>query len=160
MQKLKYLGSVALLVAAIVAGVFGLMPAGAKAIGEPPAGTANSVQSYTLYPSEVITVDGTIYSDAQNLAYWNAAEIFITADVASGALITVTAQVSADGTNFADADYEWGDSDSVNTQAYVRVLSADGTEYMRLPMAGEWLRVSIGTYGTVTPTIMATMRNN
>lgn len=160
MKRLLMIAGAPLLALVMVLFVLGMLPQGAAAVGEPPAGTTTNIQTYDLYTTQTITENGTIYSDAQQFSYWNAADIFITADVGSGAIITVTAQVSADGTNFADADYEYADADSLNTQSYQRVLSADGTEYMRLPMAGEYLRVSLTTTGTVTPAIKATLRNN
>lgn len=159
MRKLISLGILVLFAVATVVGVMGFAPEGAKAVGEPPAGTTNSIQTYTLYEATAIITDDTYYSDGQQFQHWNAADIFVIADVGTG-VFTVTAQVSPDDENYANLDYEWGDSDSLNTQVYQRVMSADGTEIMRVPMAGEWLRVSIVTSGTVTPTIMATMRNN
>lgn len=160
MKRLTAVIGAPLLAVMMLLVALGILPQSAAAVGEPPAGTTQSIQNYTLYAAQVITVNGTIYSDARNFQFWNSADVFVTADVASGGVVTVTAQASADGTNFADADYEYADADSLNTQAYQRVLSADGTDYMRLPMAGQYLRVSIATTGTVTPTIIVTMRNN
>jgi len=83
----------------------------------------------------------------------------VTADVDSGATLMIAPQVSADGTNYTDADYEYVSS-GIATQTYSRTLSADGTEYLRIPMAGEYLRVKMVTTGTLTVTVKATMRNN
>ena len=131
-----------------------------QADGEPPAGTVQSVQTYTLYPATVITTNATYVSEGMRLEGWNAADVFVVADVGSGAAVTATVQVSPDNTNWATLDYEYADADALNTQSYQRVMSADGTELMRVPMAGEYLRVSLTTSGNVTPTVLATMRNN
>lgn len=160
MKRFLTLAGGPVLAIVMVLAALGLLPQGAAAVGEPPAGTTQSIQTYVLYASQVITEDGTIYSDGRQFLFWNAADLFVTADVGSSAVVTVTAQVSPDDTNYADLDYEYVDADELLTQTYQRVLSADGTEVMRLPMAGEYLRVSIETTGTVTPTIQATMRNN
>lgn len=160
MKRLMMLGGAPLLaVVMILAALFGL-PMGAAADGEPPAGTVQNFETYTLYSQTVITTNSTYYSTGQRLAQWNSGDIFIVADVASGASFTVTAQVSPDNTNYADLDFEYGEADSLETKTYQRLMSADGVEVMRIPMAGEYLRVSIVTTGSVTPTVKVTMRNN
>lgn len=160
MKRLLTILSGPLLALVMVLAALGILPHAVAAVGEPPAGTTASIQTYTLYDTAVITTNGTIYSTGQQFQYWNAADVFVTADVASGGVVTVTAQVSSDNTNYANLDYEYADADEVATRTYQRVLSADGTEVMRIPMAGEYLRVSLATTGTVTPTVQTTMRNN
>jgi hypothetical protein len=39
-------------------------------------------------------------------------------------------------------------------------MSADGTDYLRIPLAGKYVRFKIETSGTVTPTIKALFRND
>lgn len=132
----------------------------ARAVGEPPAGTVQSVQTYTLYDAS-ITQDGTVYSTGQRFQFYNAGDVFITvADLQASGTVTITAQASPDDSNYANLDYEYADADALLTQPYRRVMTADGTEIMRLPMVGEYLRVSIWTSSTVTMTVQATMRNN
>jgi hypothetical protein len=184
MKRLMNISAALLLAVVMIVGVMGLLPEGAAAIGEPPAGTTASIQNYTLVPSTVITEDGTTYSDAQQFLFWNAVDLFVTADLTTSTEITITAQVSADGTNFADATYTYAaetlaettsvvtstdgltasstvsSSSTPTEQTYQIVLRADGTDYIRLPMAGQYLRVSIEASGDVTPTVIATMRNN
>lgn len=151
--------------ALVLAALLGL-PLIAGAEGEPNAGTTQSIQTYTLYNPGIITASGTVNSTGQRLQFYNAADIFITVDMAStyAGVLTVTAQGSPLGTNYADLDYEYSQITSqtttIATQPYRRVMSAAGTEVMRVPMVGEYLRVTVVSTGTFTPTIRATMRNN
>lgn len=124
--------------------------------------------TYTLYePSAGISSAAQTSAPAtdaygRNMAATNGyalADVFVTADVGSSAVLTATVQVSADQSNWANADYEYATSSAIATQGFVRTLSADGTEYMRIPLAGEYLRLSLTVSGTVTPTIKITYRN-
>ena len=50
-------------------------------------------------------------------------------------------------------------SSAIGTQSFARTMAADGTEYMRVPLSGEYLRVQLAATGTLTPTVQATYRN-
>lgn len=91
-------------------------------------------------------------------AGWEAVDIFVTADVSGTATLTATAQVSADGLNWTNADLEYWNGSAIATRTHQRVMSADGTEYMTLPLAGEYWRVNLVATGGVTTTVNATLR--
>lgn len=187
MKRLLMITSPALLALAMILAALGLLPRAVAAVGEPPAGTTQSIQNYTLFATQQITSPGettTTNGTAQHVQYWNAADIFINADVDTDGIITVTAQLSADNSNFVDAAYTYladtlietvtvltstglttatatlSNSSTPTEQTYQVVLSADGTDYLRLPIAGQYLRVSLAYTGTVTPTVITTLRNN
>ena len=154
------------------------------AVGEPTSAHVESANTVTLYPATAITATGTVYSaspstgpgaDAslvENVAY---ADVFATLDGTGAFTVTFQPQFSADGVNWANADYEYVANNStwaslgitstatsasaIATQLYARTLYADGTELIRLPMSGRFMRVAITSEGTVTPTVLATYRN-
>ena len=96
--------------------------------------------------------------DVSTTAGWKSLDIFVTGDVSGTATLTATAQVSADGVNWTAADYEYWTGSAIGTKTQQRVLSADGSEYMTVPLAGEYWRVSVQTTGGVTATVKATLR--
>lgn len=96
--------------------------------------------------------------DATLTAGWKSVDIFVTGDVSGTAWLTATAQVSADGVNWTAADYEYWTGSAIGTKTHARSLSADGSEYMTVPLAGEYWRVSLQTTGGVTTTVKATLR--
>lgn len=96
--------------------------------------------------------------DVSMTAGWKAVDIFVTGDVSGTATLTATAQVSADGVNWTAADYEYWTGSAIGTKTQQRVISADGAEYMTVPLAGEYWRVQLTTTGGVTTTVKATLR--
>jgi hypothetical protein len=139
------------------------------------------------YLSESVGVTGTTYTDAplataggldlSRISEWHAADVFVTADMTGTDRLTVTAQVSADQEHWADADYDYvaqsgtvvnsgavtstiTTASSLATQPYRLIMTADGTDYLRVPLAGEYLRFKIERTGTVTATVLATLRND
>jgi len=171
------------LVAGIVAGVtialvalfgFVLGPQVAFADpGEPVPGAVSGIATYTFYPqTQVITGDGllgTVYSasprtvfgiDVSRTRFWHSADAFITVDVLAGSQATVTAQLSNDASNWAEATYSWPEADSREAANHFLNFSADDTGYLRLPLAGEYLRFMLEYSGTVTTTINVTLRND
>lgn len=173
-----------------------LMLAGAQslaAVGEPPTSTVNKMITHTLYPATVLSGSTTAYSSAtrvdeygRQVAYtngWNSADIFVTVDITPTAVMTVSAQVSADQTNWAAAGYDFvsdalaqtttvltttgtltsttslSNASSMVRQPYRLVFSADGTSVIRVPLAGEYVRVMIEHTDMVTPTVLVTYRN-
>jgi hypothetical protein len=126
-----------------------------------------------------------IYGQDVSLMWlYHSADIFVTADVSGTDVITVTPQFFPDASNWADATYTYvantlasttsvitstglttatttTSSSSTPTEATHRVvMSADGTDYLRIPLAGKYVRFKIETSGTVTPTIKALFRND
>lgn len=148
-----------------------------------PAVTKQS--TYLLYPATALTGAGTVYSasprnvvaglDASKVNGWANVDVFVTLDVATSGWFTTTLQYSADAVNWADADYTYTSNAStwasegvtstatattaIATQTFVRYMTADGTEYMSAPTAGEFMRVKIEHSAAVTPTVYTTYRN-
>ena len=89
---------------------------------------------------------------------WQSVDVFIIADVASSGTLTATVQVSPDGTNWADADYEYWTGSAIGTKTRQRVMTADGTEIITLPLAGERWRVQLTTTAPITTAVKATLR--
>ncbi|MCL4295674.1 MAG: hypothetical protein KJ077_08100 [Anaerolineae bacterium] len=124
--------------------------------------------------------------DVTKVSQWNAADIFLTGDISGTTIITLTPQFSPDASNWADATYDYvadtlvsttevltsdglvtattttSSSSAPATETYQIVLSADGTDYLRLPIAGEYMRLKVEVYGDggVTTTAKVTLRNN
>lgn len=96
--------------------------------------------------------------DVSQTSGWKSVDIFVTGALSGTAWLTATAQVSADGTNWANATYEYWTGSAISTKTQSRSLSADGTTFMNVPLAGEYWRVSIQTTGGVTTTVKATLR--
>lgn len=126
----------------------------------------------TLYPATALTSSGTAYSasprtsvpgrDDSSVNGWAYADVFIKTDIATTGTLTATVQFSPDGSNWATADYEYATGNttgSVGTQIHRRVMTADGVEIIRLPVAGEKMRVMLQHTATMTPTVLVTYRN-
>ena len=119
---------------------------------------------------------------------WSVADVFIIADGTGTWSLTATPQLSPDASNWTGANWEYvansftesatttitntgavtstsvtvsslTGSATVSTQAHSRTMTSDGTEYMRIPLAGEYLRVQLAVTGAVTPTVKVTYRN-
>ena len=152
----------ALVVAALLTGL-AMFPA-APAAAQPALSNQLTV---TVYPATSIS-GTTVNTSAPNVdadgrdvsltTGWSAVDVFVTADVASTGTLTATVQVSPDGVNWADADYEYWTGSAIGTQTHRRALSADGTEVMTLPLAGDRWRVRLQTTAPVTTTVTATLR--
>ena len=175
-------------------GLWGMMSPTAQAIGEPQPGTMQRAVTHTLVDDELLIATTTYSDaplavgtslDVSRITDWHSADVFVTADISGTATLTATVQVSADQVNWADADYVYATStadisaaadvsgtvtltatgtSALTTQAHQIVLSADGTDYLRVPLAGEYMRVkleasSIAT-NTVTAPVQATLRND
>lgn len=158
-MKTRFGNGTAVLLAALLVLVLASGAGRVAAVGEPPSNTVERQLTATLYPATAISNGVTVYSAAANSSKWNSADVFLGVDLTGTAFLTVTVQLSPDGTAWADADYEYATDSTIATKTYVRSLSADGTEYMRVPLAGEKLRVMIASSGAVTPTVWATYRN-
>lgn len=140
-----------------------------QAAGEPIAHAVERQLTGVLYPPTALTSSGTVNTasprfevtgrDLSKTTGYANADVFIKIDLAITGTVTATVQVGAVATDWATADYEWGDSDSINTQSYQRVMTADGVEVIRLPLAGEYMRVQLAHSAAVTPTIWVSYRN-
>lgn len=142
--------------------------------GEPMPGTVNGLRTYTLVQPTPIAAAGTNYStvpqlnaagdDYTRVNNWHSVDIFVSA-VVTGDMVT-TVQFSPDGTNWADA-YYWEPTHNstgtlINNVRYysVTVGAPSGVGYVRVPIAGEYMRVKLVGTGPITPTVWGTFRND
>lgn len=139
------------------------------AVSGPAPGTVVNTATYRYFNTQVITNRTTIYSpvplavgnaDASVVDVWHSADVFVTSNLGASAALTVTPQLSADCSNFADTWYDVAFSTTVGVRPYQIVATSTGTQYMPVPMAGRCLRFAIGSTGTVTVSVWATLRNN
>lgn len=158
----------------VLAALTATSPAALAGPGDPAPGTVRGIRTFTFYPTTMITGNDTLYSaspryasglDVTHVRNWHSADVFVTTDVSGTAAVTVTAQYGPDGTNWTDAEYlsEGWVTTTTRSSAWVpyrTTLSSDGTEFFRLPIAGEYVRFKIEYTGTLTLTVQATMRND
>lgn len=135
--------------------------------GDPQNGRPTGWATYTFFPETVITTTATRFSasprfinqfDISRVVAWSVAEVFVTADVSGTVFLTVTPQLSADATNWANSYYNTVSGTTVTAQSYQVFLSADGTGYLRVPVAGEYLRFKVDSSATATRTVTATIK--
>src|SRR5262249_14716038 len=89
-------------------------------VAVPPAGQPRLVAqdarivTQTFYPQTALTGSSTVYSasprtvngnDITRVVAFQTADVFVTGDITSTTRLTVTVQFSADGANWADAEY-------------------------------------------------------
>lgn len=114
--------TVAVLLAALLVGSIG-----ATGPGDPNPGTVMGIGSYTLYSQTFVTNTTTLYGgsssgEATRFQSFNALDVFVTGAISGTRTVTVTMQVSPDGSNWADATYTYVgtplsySSTSTNTQ--------------------------------------------
>lgn len=137
--------------------------------GAPQPGTVTLTSTSILYPAAALSGTGTVYSaaprivsgqDVSQVRRFNSADVFVTADISGTAVITVTPQFAPDQSGWADAHYTVISGTTATNLDYQVVLSADGSDYVSVPVAGEYLRVKIEYSGVVTPLVQTTLRNN
>lgn len=143
----------------------------AQELGEP-----GGIGEIAAYPATAISGTTITYSDSLGLtrgwsvtgvsstnksALWTEADVFVSGVVAATKVMTVTAQFSADGTNWADGTYNNVNSSGVNVAVARSVALAAGTstKYMTVPATGQYLRFKIEHTGDVTPTIKLIARS-
>jgi len=139
---------------------------------------AGSTVTYTNAPKYV-------YGSDISLAWlYHSADIFVTADITPSSYLTITPQFSIDQSNWTDATYTYvadtlasttsvvtstglttattttSMNSAVTEATYQLTFSADGTDYVRVPLAGKYLRFKIEHSATVTPTINVMLRND
>lgn len=185
---LAVLGLALLLLASYcVGGVFAGDPSA------PQPGTVKGLSGPYTFINSASGITQTTYTDSPKTVYgtdvslhwlYHSVDVFVTADVSGTDTITVTPQLSADASNWADVTYTYiansltssttvitstglttattttSSSDIPTEQTYQIVLSSDTTDYLRIPLAGKYVRFKIETGGTVTPTIKALFRND
>ena len=131
--------------------------------------TNSGQRTVLIYPATAIVTGTTNSSSPRYLASgddasatrgWANVDVFVSAAVGSGAVLTVTPQFSADCSNWTNADFNYWTGSAVAQSSYQRVLNSSTlVEYASMPAAGECLRVQmVVTGGTVTPTVYATWR--
>jgi hypothetical protein len=138
------------------------------AVGEPGPGTVIGSRLGVLYGPTALTGSGSANTasprtvsgvDLSLVRYYYAADIFITADFATSGTLTGTVQFSADGANWADA-YHLIDSGSATASIPYRVvITNDGTGYVTVPAAGQFVRVRLDRSASVTPTVNIHLKN-
>lgn len=154
---------------------------------EPPGGSVKTADVFTIVNAGYYTTTGTHYGTTNlRYIYYNSMDLFVTIDLKTTGSVTVTPQYSADGVNYVDASYTaegWvlpqttvltktstatfasGTATRVSESVPYRVvLSADGTDVVRIPMVGKYMRPKIqlsgGITNGVTVTVQAVARNN
>ena len=173
MKALKELRVGALIVMLLVMAM--LLPARSGLVfaeGDPLFNGQTKQLTVTLYPQTALTSSGTVYSasprttvagrDDSNVNGWAYADVFVKTDIATSGTLTATVQFSPNGSDWATADYEYASGSTtglIGTQTHRRVMTADGVEIIRLPVAGEKIRVMLQHTATMTPTIWVTYRN-
>lgn len=177
--------AVVLVVALAMVGLVWAGFAMASGPGEPDPGTVVGIGIRTFYATP-LTGTGTVQTTlSRDMHVWRNLDVFVTLDISGTGYVTVTPQVSADNTNFVTATYNYQAlsyattvtatttststatttstvslSDAVTEATYQIALTADGTDYLRMPMAGYYLRFNIAYSGTVTPVVRAVARND
>lgn len=169
MRNFRSVVALAVLVALLVMSVLSASGAAPQQVGAPLPLTNNGQRTVVLYPATAI-VTGTTNSssprllapgdDASKTAGWANVDVFMSAAIGSGGVVTITPQFSADCSNWTNADFNYWTGSAVAQSSYQRVLNSSTTvEYASMPAAGECLRVQmVVTGGTVTPTVYATWR--
>ena len=117
MKKLQVLGTILAALTAVVLVLVGMamgLPTAQAGAGDPAPGTVAGVWTVTMYPATYEAAGGTVYSsspryvsglDVSRARNWHSMDVFVTVDVSGTASVVVTAQYSADATNWTDAEY-------------------------------------------------------
>lgn len=127
---------------------------------------ATRMSSNVLYTDSPRLVSRTL--DVSRTAGWAGADVFVSADMEAGAVLTATVELSADRENWSSVVYETTTEDNgtlviVPMPPLHRVLTpnADGhdTEYFMIVLAGQYIRTRLEASGVVTPTVTVTYRD-
>jgi hypothetical protein len=140
--------------------------AGTFGPGSPDLPAVAQSTTYTFFNAKVLTTSTTItYSTAPlRLGTWAVADVFVTGVVSGSTAFTITPQYSADNTNWVNASYTyvtWNQTGTatLNTGTPQVVINSNTSSFVRIPMAGEYLRFKVDNAGYVTITLKATMKN-
>lgn len=152
-------GAIALLLSLLLAVALAVPMYAQDASGDPDPATVVNVTPVTLLATRVITVDQV--TAGQNTSRWNSIDLFSSVTVASGGALTTTLQFSADGVRWANAYwYSVNSTGTVSSNMYRFIQTSDGTNYLRVPLAGQYVRLDLDVTGTVTPTLVGVFKNN
>jgi hypothetical protein len=164
-MKTKRILSVVMLAMLLLALSVGLAAADSGS-GDPPPSKVTAYATYTFY-NGLITTSGVINTDsplravgldASKAVFWANADVFVTADVSGTATITVTPQFSNDAANWASGYWNTVSGSTVTAQPYRVIFNSTGSNYLRVPMVGEYIRFRIESSASVTRTVIATVR--
>lgn len=145
--------------------------------GEPLPGTVVGIKGPNTYWNGAVIAGSTVtYTSAPKYVYgsdisliwlYHSADIFVTADITPSSYLTITPQFSVDQSNWTDATYTYVSQPYTNTVSaavmeadYRITMATDSTDYLRIPLAGKYLRFKIEHSATVTPTISVLLRND
>lgn len=156
-KAIGWLGAMALALMLTLSLTAGLAAQGDN--GAPMPGTVTNVQPLMILSSYVITSDRS--TSGFDVSRYNSGDLFMTVDVGAASALTTVLQYSADGTNFAGCYWLATKSDGTFTTNVCRTIqSADGTTYIRVPMAGTRARLNFDVTGTVTVTAATLVQRN
>lgn len=161
-MKLRLFGLVLALL--VVLGVS--IPAAAAPVAPSPVGAPSA--AVVLYPQTALSNSGTVQSasprlvrgvDVSRIGSAATVDIFATIDLASTGTVTITPQLAAGSSGWADLITPIDNGTAIASPARQLVLTADGTAYLgSLPLAGEKLRVNLQHTASVTATVWAVYR--
>lgn len=120
-----------------------------------------AVTTGTTYSEAPLTINTIDFARTTNYA---TADVFVTTGANSVGSTTVTAQVSPDAETWTDLTqiiptFNTTGTLTENSVAYDVALTNASSAYMRVPVAGEFLRFKVVVAGgTVTPTVKVTLR--
>lgn len=123
--------------------------------------TVNVLSATVITNATQVTSAPNIDAQARDVSKtqgWNKADIFVSATISPTAIVTATIQFSPDTTNWANGYSEYWTGSAIGQNPQRIVLSAAGTGYVSVPLAGSNWRVSLTSTGTVTATVKATLR--
>lgn len=162
---------VALLFLVAGAAVLGAMPRSAAAAPAAQVG-GMAARSVTLYGPTAVTT-GTTFSaaplnvngiDNARITNYAQADVFVWTDAGSSGTVTVTVQASPDEVNWVNLTavvHSFNTTGTLTSTSYIQrvvLAGASGAGLVRVPLAGEFLRVRLDVAGAVTPTVKATLR--
>ena len=131
--------------------------------GDPEPGTVAGITSYSADSRIVTGSITTVNSASRRTNVWHSADVFLVVDVGANAAVTVTPQLSWNNSDWVNAQFSYvvpTTTAPINESIYRFIVTADGNDYIRLLLAGEYLRFSITYTGPVTSTIGVTLRND
>lgn len=83
-----------------------------------------------------------------------------TSSVTDTGYTTTTVAVTVTNTVTQTAEFDVSGASTIASVAQQIILSADGADHVRLPIAGNQMRVKVEWSGTLTPTVDVMLRNN
>lgn len=165
--------SLVLVALIVLTGTLAVQPAAQANENQPSPATVKNSVSGTLYPATALSSTGTVNTasprtvsnrDLSYLPQFGAVDLFVTADFASTGTLTALVQFSNDATNWADCYRRIPETvatgpDSTISETCTVILTADGTGYISVPMAGQYMRLAMTRTASVTPTVQLFAKN-